>query len=105
MDMAFDLDTAAQARAEGSLAGRHPIWAELAARMAAARQVSGSLGRELRAAARTGCGSFHQGTAEILVAQGERRVSVNPNDLGNRKSDGATSSSVAGETSTGGRGK
>jgi hypothetical protein len=96
MDMAFDLDTAAQARAEGSLAGRHPIWAELAARMAAARQVSGSLGRELRAAARTGCGSFHQG---------ERRVSVNPNDLGNRKSDGATSSSVAGETSTGGRGK
>lgn len=107
MDMAFDLDTAEAGRAEvgGSMARRHPSWPELAARMAAARQASGALGHALRSASSSGSGSFHEAVAAILAVQAARRVSVNPNDLGNRKSGGATPPSVAGHTSTGGRGK
>jgi hypothetical protein len=106
MDMAFDLDTAGKLRTdEAGRADCHPSWPELVARMAAARQASGSLGRALRAASNAGSGSFYDVAADILVAQAARRVSVNPNDLGNRKSDGATPPSVAGHTSAGGRGK
>lgn len=107
MDMAFDLDTAQAGRAEvaGSIAGRHPSWPELLARMVAARQASGALGLALRSATSAGSGSFYEAAAAIIATQAARRVSVNPNDLGNRKSDGATPPSVAGHTSTGGRGK
>ncbi len=105
MDLAFDLDTAAQARADSGLPGRHPSWPELVARMVAARQASGSLGQALRDAAQAEGGSFHERTAQTLVAHAARRGSVNPNDLGNRKLGEATSSPVAGHASLGGRGK
>lgn len=107
MDMAFDLDTAEAGRTEvaGSIAGRHPSWPELAARMAAARQASGALGHALRAATKSGSGSFYEKAADIILAQAGRGVSVNPNDLGNRKSGGAKPPPVAGLTSTGDRGK
>jgi hypothetical protein len=107
MNMAFDLETAGTGGAEeaGGVAGRHPRWPDLVARMVAAREASGALAPALRSASHAGSGSFSNVAAAILVAQAARRASVNPNDLGNRKSGEATSSPTAGETSTGGRGK
>lgn len=107
MNMAFDLETprAGGLDGRGSLAARHPSWPELLARMVAAREASGALGGALRTASSSGAGSFYDVAAEILAAQAECRASVNPNHLGNRKSGEATSLPVAGNTSTGGRGK
>lgn len=110
MDMAFDLEgtstSAPTRRATGANAPPvgHPSWPDLLARFIAAREASVSMARQNRVEIALEHGSFHGDAAAFVVAQGTMRRSVNPNDLGNSKSDGAIAPSVAGLTRTGGRG-
>ncbi|VWX53516.1 conserved hypothetical protein [Novosphingobium sp. 9U] len=106
MDLAFDLDGGGLPADAGvqALHVVHPRWPDLLARLVASREASASLARENRAEAVAMCGSFDEFAAACLAAFPVRHRSVNPNDLGNRKSGGAIASAVAGLTRTGGRG-
>jgi hypothetical protein len=106
MDMAFDLRNPASGR-KGDADRRsviHPNWPELLARMVAARQASASLAKQIHEVSGDEHGSFDGEAAACVASQARLRISVNPNDLGNRKSGGDISSPVAGLSSTGGRG-
>ena len=106
MDMAFDLDgTVPEWRGEGvTTPALHPRWPDLLARLIAAREASASFAREIGSETIAMRGSFDEVAASCVLAHAARRRSVNPNALGNRKSDGAMASTVAGLTRTGGRG-
>lgn len=106
MDLAFDLDDAEHGGPGSGKPGsaRHPSWPELRARLHTALQASDSLAREIRADSPFYLGSFDEAAAACVASHGEPYHSVNPKDLGNRKSRGTTVPPVAGHTRTGGRG-
>ena len=106
MDLAFDLENTASDRTDGASLPVlvHPQWPELIARLIAAREASVSYARHVRFRSAAMRGSFDEFAAACLASQAMARVSVNPNDLGNRKSGGGIPPSVAGLTRSGGRG-
>jgi hypothetical protein len=106
MDMAFDLRNPASGRKGGAEQGCviHPSWPELLARMIAAQQASASMARQIHELADSEHGSFDGSAAACVASQAQIRISINPNDLGNRKPGGDISSPVAGLSRTGGRG-
>jgi hypothetical protein len=106
MDMAFDLLNPASGRKGSAEHGTviHPSWPELLARMIAARQASASMAKQIHDVSEAEHGSFDGSAAACVASQAHMRISINPNDLGNRKPGGDISSTVAGLSSTGGRG-
>lgn len=106
MDMAFDLRNPSSGRKSGADEAfvNHPSWPELLARMVAAREASVSLARQIHEVADSEHGSFDGKAAACVASQAHSRISINPNDLGNRKPGGTISSPVAGLSRTGGRG-
>jgi hypothetical protein len=106
MDMAFDLDGAGLGvrSDDNPSAIHHPSWPVLLARLVAAREASTALARETQFETAAMRGSFDEFTASWVLAHAASRLSVNPNDLGNRKSGETIFSPVAGLTRTGGRG-
>ncbi|MBB4857744.1 hypothetical protein HNO88_001055 [Novosphingobium chloroacetimidivorans] len=106
MDMAFDLDGGGLAADAGvqALPVVHPRWPDLLARLVASREASASLAKGIRTETIAMRGSFDDFAAACLAAFPVRHRSVNPNDLGNRKSGEAIASAVAGLTRSGGRG-
>jgi hypothetical protein len=106
MNMAYDNHSSFAGRTAPGMPGffDHPDWAELRARLRAAREMAHMLSSDSHNAAALTRGSFEQVTALRLATYGADDAPVNPTASSNRKPDKGIIAPVAGTSSTGGRG-
>lgn len=106
MSMAYDNHNSFAGRAAARIPGLfdHPDWADLRARLRAARELAHMLASDSGGAAAPTRGSFEQVTAHRIATYSADDAIVNPTASTNRKPGEGINAFVAGTSSTGGRG-